>query len=81
MELLEIAESEMLHLKRTKVIACEVFDSVHGLNTSFMNEMFPEKTVYYFRDTHKLEMKIFRNMQDVLLFIMVLTSGNYCQQV
>ena len=63
-ELLEKAKSEMLHLKRIKVIACEVFKSVHGLNPSFMKEMFSEKTgAYDFRDKHKLEMKRFRKMK------------------
>ena len=64
MELLQKANSDMLHLKRIKVIACEVFKSVHGLNPSFMKDMFSEKTgAYDFRDGHKLEMKRFRKMR------------------
>ena len=63
-ELLQKAKSEMLHLKRIKVIACEVFKSLHGLNPSFMKEMFSEKTgPYDLRDPHKLEMKRFRKMK------------------
>ena len=63
-ELLKRVESEMLHLKRIKIIACEVFKTLHNYNPSFMKDMFTEKQdAYGLRDNRKLVMKQFKKMK------------------
>ena len=63
-ELLKKADCELLHLKRIKVIACEVFKSVKDLNPVFMKEMFCMKeNVHNMRDNHKLQMKKFKKIR------------------
>ena len=64
LDLLKRANSDMLHLKRIKVIACEVFKSLHDLNPSFMKDMFAHKEgVYDLRDSCRLEIKRFKRMK------------------
>ena len=63
-ELLKKADREVLHLKRIKTVACEVFKSLQDLNPVFMKEMFSEKVdVYDMRDNYKLQMKRFKKMR------------------
>ena len=54
----------MLHLKRIKTIAYEVFKTLNDHNPIFMKEMFSEKQdMYCLRDNHKLVMKRFKKMK------------------
>ena len=64
LELLKRADSDMLHLKRIKTIACEVFKTLNDHNPIFMKEMFTEKQdMYGLRDNHKLVLKRFKKMK------------------
>ncbi len=61
--LLEKCKSTTLHLKRLKVIALEVFKSLHGLNPSFMKDMFNVKEISYnLRDPLQLVQPKFRKI-------------------
>ncbi len=41
--MLKSADMELLHFKRIKLIACEVFKTLNELNPSFMKELFKVK--------------------------------------
>ena len=63
-ELLEMSRQSTLHIKRIRLMALEVFKSIHNLNPAFMNTLFECKTLMHdLRDTHKLVIPSFKTIR------------------
>ena len=63
-ELLRRSNQTTLHIRRLRIVALEVFKSVHQLNPVFMHNMFTcKETSYELRDPHQLVMPAFSTIR------------------